>query len=56
VSLLAIAVCQSHLFRMCRRHREQAHSYICFVVIAKSLCCPTITLINHPVQPLFPRL
>jgi len=55
-SLLAIAVCQSHLLWMCNRHREQARSHSCFVSLAKSLLCLTITHINHPVQLLFPRL
>jgi len=32
------------------RFREQARSHIWFVVLAKSLRCPTITLINHAIQ------
>ncbi|MSU92684.1 hypothetical protein EB795_01780 [Pseudomonas mandelii] len=38
VSLLAIALCQSPQYRMCHRHREQAHSCIGSSSDTKSAC------------------
>ncbi|QHC93558.1 hypothetical protein PspR84_02565 [Pseudomonas sp. R84] len=45
-----------HQCCLTHRFREQARSHSCSRAPVKSARGSNITLINHPVQPLFPRL